>query len=145
LAFQDPFIIAKEQVRPYIIPAPIPFYVKPKRGRREKHIIPIISIIGNYEYKTYKLIHIIANLHEQLININTTISGDHSFKVPIKHLIAETETIQHQLTQEIISQQTLTEIEAQLENIIKKAKDISTDTLEDKIKILAQLMRNRNV
>ena len=129
MAFQDPFIIAKEQVHPYTIPTSIPFYTKPKRGKREKQTIPTIQIIGT--------------LTGTRLPVIASIGNPYTATHPATLLIYHPETHHLPILQEIVSQKTIDEAEYRLNQVIKRAKQIDLTEINTKLKIVSHAIKRR--
>jgi len=103
----------------------------------------MLHLVGRTETKTYRLTQIIANIEETLHNVVILVGNNQSIQVPIYSLIAKIEHAEYALSQEVISQETLEEIERRIEEVIGSVARWDTTELDDKIKILAGSIKLR--
>lgn len=103
----------------------------------------MVQLVGKFDIRIYRLTHIIASTKETLYNVTVLVGSNQSTQVPIYSLVAEIEYAEYALSQEVISQEALEEIERRLEEVIGSVARWDTTELDDKIKILAGVIKLR--
>jgi hypothetical protein len=123
-----------------------PPYFKTPHGTHERFTIPMVHLIGVFKLRIYQLTQRIGILENVVYNVIPLIGNNQPAEnVPIQSIILETEYLRLALTQEIISEETLKEVEKRLEEIIWKAEHLDTRELDEKIKILSKTIKDRYV
>lgn len=88
--------------------------------------------------------HWISEVRTELITIHTHVGSLQINGVELTHLIYQAEVLKFQLTQEVISEDSLKEIEKRLEQVTWFINHLDTSEITDKIKGLAQSLRDRD-
>jgi hypothetical protein len=122
---------------------PTPYKKKPHGTPFEKRI-PIIHIIGGFTFDVVKMSHWISEVRTELITIHTHVGSLQINGVELIHWIYQAEVLKFQLTQEVISEDSLREIEKRLEQVTWFINHLDTSEITDKIKGLAQSLRDRD-
>ena len=112
-----------------VTPSPLGGYTRRRIGARETLIIPIINIIGTPTLIRHPL--------------TTIIGHPHIITHPTTQIIGHPEPLQIFTTQEVISQQTLDNADRQLDQIMKKLSQLDLTEIKEKIKIIANAIKER--